>query len=74
MIKRHDTILGESGKKHTQWNNSNFRYGWICFQLVSSIDIQVTKYVEWQNRVKGSWQHESLACYIVLIEIYNIRH
>ena len=44
------------------------------FQLVPSIDIQVTKYVEWQNRVKGSWKHESLARYIVLIEIHNIRH
>ena len=70
---RHDTILRESGKM-TNRNNSNDKYGSIFFQLVSSIDIQVTKYVKWRNRVKGSCQSKSLAYDIVLIEIHNIRH
>ena len=42
MIMRHDTILNESGK-NTLRNNSNYKYGWIYFQVVSSSDIQVTK-------------------------------
>ena len=58
----------------THRNHSNDKYGWICFQLISSIDIQVTKYVKWQNGVKESWQNKLLAYDIVLIEIHNIRH
>ena len=41
---RHDTSLSESGK-NTHRTNTYDKYGWICFQIVQSIDIQVTKYV-----------------------------
>ena len=58
----------------THRNHSNDKYGLICFQLVSSIDIQVKIYVKWQNGVKESWQNKLLAYDNVLIEIQNIRH
>ena len=44
MLMRHDMILSESWKI-THRNNSNDKYGLVCFKLVSSIDIQVAKYV-----------------------------
>ena len=66
MIMRHGTIFSDSGK-NTHRNNSNDKYGWICFQLVSSIIIK------WQNMFSDEIS-KSLTCYIVFVEIHNIRH
>ena len=60
-------------EKITHKKNSSDKYGWVCFQLISSIKNQVTKYVGDKNRMKGSWQSKSFVYDIVLIEIHNIR-